>query len=48
MAEEQSQDNIKQELNSANIGLNLDNTLNQINGNFKFIFSFFLTHFTYV
>jgi len=30
MAEEQSQDNIKQELNSANIGLNLDNTLNQI------------------
>ena len=30
MAEEQSQGNIKQELNSANIGLNLDNTLNQI------------------
>ena len=30
MAEEQSQDNIRQELNSANIGLNLDNTLNQI------------------
>ena len=27
MAEEQSQDNIRQELNSANIGLNLDNTL---------------------
>jgi hypothetical protein len=30
MAEEQSQGNIKQELNSANIGLNLDSTLNQI------------------
>jgi len=30
MAEEQSQGNIKQELNSANIGLNLDNTVNQI------------------
>lgn len=30
MAEEQSQGNIRQELNSANIGLNLDNTLNQI------------------